>query len=184
MATVPIGIAAAKAIAKKSEELRKKAGRALYSAGLRGVQVLQTQLIPAAVPKPVDRGVYRAGWRCDPLMREGGDINGAEIYNVEPTAALIEKGVRAENIKIGRAMIDALAEWVLRKGIVSKKVTKKRSKSMVANEARQAAWAIAVSLKRKGIFKEGQGFRFLETLMTKRMPDIVTAEISRALKSK
>lgn len=170
-------------ILKLGNDVRRRVGHALFSSAIRGVQVIQTQIIPAVQPRPVDRGVYRAGWRYAVLL-EGDTVVGGEIFNNEPVAAFIEKGVRAENVKVGRAMIDALAEWVLRKGIVKKKVTKKRTAEKVASEARSAAWAIALSMKKHGIFAHGQGHHVLGTLMRVTMPFIVKAEIARAMKEK
>ncbi len=171
-------------IQKVGADLKRRLGHAMFSSCIRGVQVIQTQIIPTLVPRPVDRGIYRAGWRYAVLL-EGDTVAGGEIFNSEPVAAFIEKGVRAENVKIGMALINALAEWALRKGLVSKKVTKKRSAAAVANEARSAAWAIALSMKKRGIFQQGKGFHVLgKLLMQDRMPAIMQAEIARALKSK
>ena len=142
------------------------AGRGLYSAAVRGVSVIVTQLIPAALPTPVDRGLYRAGWRAGPL-RGGDRIVGGEIWNVEHMAAIVERGARAENIKIGRAMIDALTEWVKRKHVGK------------PEDARSTAWAIARRMQARGIFNKGRGLRILETLMVKRMPAIVREEVKR-----
>src|SRR5689334_5872908 len=102
---------------KMGVKLRRDAGLALYAAMVRGVSVIQTQIIPAKVPQPVDRGLYRGGWRAEPYM-VGDQIMGGDIFNVELWAIFIEKGVRAANVKIGRAMLRALAEWAVRKKIV------------------------------------------------------------------
>ena len=137
---------------------REAAVRGLHSAAARGVQVLQTELVPSRVPQPVDRGLFRAGWRFFP------DPDGAWITNVEPHAAHVEYGVRAENVKPGRKMIAALAEWAARKGLAEK-----------GEEAVSAAWAIAKAMRRRGIF--GKGMHLLDELMQDRMPDIVKEEI-------
>lgn len=175
--SVPIRLAEA-AIKQYGEKLRKAAGLALYSAAIRGVGVIQTQIIPSIVPKPVDRGLYRAGWRAVPILGVGGDVAGAEIFNVEPHAPWIEGGVRASNVKVGRAMIDALTEWVKRKGLAGRG---KRYKGDAA--ARGIAFAIALKMKKQGIFRGGQGMHVLGTLMKGRMPSIVQAEIARAAKA-
>lgn len=137
---------------------RAAAVRGLHSAAARGVQIIQTELIPARVPQPVDRGLFRAGWRF--FL----DEDGAWLTNTEPHAGHVEHGVRAEHVKIGKRMIAALAEWAARKGLAS-----------AGEEAVSAAWAIAKAMKRKGIF--GKGMHVLDELMRDRMPDIAKEEI-------
>lgn len=152
---------------KMGVRVRKAAGLALYSAALRGVSIIQTQLIPARVPQPVDRGTYRAGWRAEPYML-GDQIMGGDIFNVELWAVFIEKGVRAANVKIGGAMLRALAQWAVRKGIVDG-----------GEDPKQVAWAIARSMQKRGIFKGGQGLGILAELMSKHMPKIAREELRR-----
>ncbi len=65
-------------------------------------------------------------------------------------AGIIEDGARAENIKVGKIMIDALEAWVKRKGIGKGEM-----------EPRQIAWAIAISMKKRGIFNGGKGLKIL-----------------------
>lgn len=170
--TIPLNAGPA-ALRKLKGNLLKAAGRSLYSAGIRGVSVLQTQLIPGAVPAPVDRALYKAGWRCDPHL-VGDHIAGCDIYNVEPYASIIERGARASNIKVGRAMIDALAEWAKRKRLKGAK-----------KSARSIAWAIAMSMKKKGIFNRNgtEGLHLLEKLITERMPAIYQAEFEREVRA-
>ncbi len=140
-----------------AKDLRKIAMDCALGACVRGVQEIQVKLIPAIQPyPPVNRGLTRASWRYERTR------NGARIYNREKAATLMESGVRAENVKIGRAMIAALSEWVAMKNLL-----KDNSKASV--EARQAtksvqsvAWAIAKKMKRQGIFNGGQGFHFLD----------------------
>lgn len=160
------------AVRKLKGHLLKAAGVSLWSAAIRGVQVLQTQLIAAASPSPVDRGLYRAGWRVEPHMN-GQLIDGADIYNVEPYAAVIERGARPENIKVGGALINALAEWAKRKGLKGADDPK---------QTKQIAWAIAMSMKRRGIFNRNgqQGLHLLEKLITERMPALYREEFARA----
>lgn len=173
----------AAAIDRLSKELRLRAERALVSAAERGRGVIVNQIIPGRTPSPVDRGVYRAGWRAGPIK------GGAEIWNGEVHAAFVERGVRAGSVKIGRAMIQALAEWAVRKGLVrGKKGGRGRlyvrerigagSHRVMNPEAIAVAWAIAKAMKRKGIFGQ-TGLRVLEELMTAHMPKIVGEEFRR-----
>lgn len=141
---------------------RMAAIRGLHSAAARAVQIIVTEIIPSRTPQPVDRGLYRAGWRFVP------EQDGALIENVEPHAAFIEYGVRSANVKIGRAMITALSEWIVRKRIVSASEPK---------EVLRAAWAIAKAMKRRGIF--GKGMRVLEELVVMRLDAVVAEEIAR-----
>lgn len=143
---------------------RQAAIRGLHSAAARAVQVIVTEIIPSRTPQPVDRGLYRAGWRYRP------EVDGALIENVEPHAAFIEYGVRGENVKIGRAMIAALSEWLVRKRIVSASEPK---------EVLRAAWAVAKSMQRRGIF--GKGMRVLEEMVVMRLDAIIEEEIAREI---
>lgn len=155
-----------KQAAQKTEELgekwRKAAIIGLQSAAARGVQDIITRIIPSRTPEPVDRGVYRAGWRFYPSP------DGAVIENFEPHAVLIEDGVRAANVKIGKAMINALAEWVSRKGIAS------------GEDAVSVAWAIAKAMKKRGIFGK-QGMGILRELVDRYLPGYVEEEVAREL---
>jgi len=137
----------------------KAADRAMVATALRLVSHIQNEVIPKEDPKPVDRGVYRAGWRSKQVSR------GAEVFNTVAWASIIEFGVRAGNVKIGRAMIDALSKWVERKGIAGKA------------DSRGVAFAIANSMKKKGIFNRGgrNGLRVLEKALT-RLGEFATAE--------
>lgn len=157
----------ARELEKLGVKVRKAAGLAFYSAAIRGVSVIQTQIIPARIPQPVDRGTYRAGWRAVPYM-VGEDVMGGDIYNAEFWSMFIEKGVRAANVKIGGALLRALAEWATRKGIVDGD-----------EDPKQVAWAIAKSMQKKGIFKGGEGLNILGELMQKHMPKILREELKR-----
>jgi hypothetical protein len=154
-----------KQAAQRTDELKEKWRKAavlgLQSAAARGVQDIITRIIPSRTPQPVDRGVYRSGWRFYPAP------DGAVIECFEPHAILIEDGVRAGNVKIGKKMIDALAEWVQRKGIVS------------GDEARSVAWAIAKSMQRRGIFNKGKGMGILAELVDQYLPGYVEEEVAR-----
>lgn len=136
--------------------IKTAAKKGLLSAAQRGVQVIVAELIPACVPQPVDRGLYRAGWKAVPIK------NGSVIYNPEPHAAFIEHGVRAANVKVGRAMIVALAEWARRKGL---------------KDPERAAWGIAKAIKRRGLFT-AKSFGVL-ALLNERLPGIIREEVAR-----
>ncbi len=141
------------------KRLRAAGLRGLLSAAHRGVQAITTRIIPSRTPQPVDRGIYRAGWRAGALF------DGAFIENLEPSAVFIEEGVRGSNVKIGRAMIQVLAAWVQRKGIAS------------ADEAMGVAFAIAKSMQRRGIFRGGEGLGVLRELVDKDLDGIMKDEI-------
>jgi hypothetical protein len=146
-----------------ANNLPTAAKRGLYSAGLRIMADLQND---NSLPR--DRGTYRAGWRCDPTDQ------GAEVHNVAMHGLFIEESVRSENVKIGRRMIDALAEWAKRKGLgvtykaiapgkkggawVSGKGYVKAIKA-TKDELRAIAWAIAISIKRRGLFNAPIGLK-------------------------
>lgn len=145
--------------AADSEEIRqwldrgfeKAAQRAIVSTAARLVSYIQNEVIPKEDPSPVDKGLFRGAWRFR------GTPGGSEVWNTAPHAPMIEYGVRAENVKIGRAMIDALSSWVVRKGLAG------------PAEARGMAFAIANNMKKKGIFnRDGKkGLRILEKSVAK-----------------
>jgi hypothetical protein len=156
MPTVKFDISQSEEIARHLQMSIEDVGkRALLATANRVVQHITTVIIPAINPQPVDRGAYRAGWRAKRIPE------GAEVINTVLHALFIEDGVRGENVKIGKKMIDALAAWVRRKGIggTVSKTGKVRKPS--EDTARAIAWAIAVSMKKKGIFKGGEGFKVL-----------------------
>jgi len=170
-------------------KLTAAAHRGLLAAAQRGVQVIQSEIIPSRNPQPVDRGVYRAGWRAGPIPE------GAEIFNVEPTAVLIEEGVRGQNVKIGRLMLAALSEWAKRKGLGRYRATstvlgKRKDGSFFAKAQKvkfvagdtSIAWAIAKAMQKRGIFnKRGPGLGILRELVAKRLNVIVDEEIIREI---
>lgn len=141
------------------------AKRGLLSAAFRGLGVIQNELIPQEDPQPVDVGAYRAGWQVD------AHDDGVDLVNTLPYAPVIEYGARAENIKVGRKMIDALEAWVVRKGIVG------------GAEARSAAWAIAKAMQVRGIFNrhEGQGGLRIGEKAVKRIREFLPEEIRREM---
>lgn len=148
--------------------LLKGAQKGLVLAGERGVQKIVTEIIPSRSPEPVDRGVYKAGWKTERI-----DPNTVLIFNPEAHAAFIEFGVRGENVKIGAAMIRALSEWAMRKGLAADEY-----------EAVGVAWAIAKSIQKKGIFNhyaQGNGLRILQQLDEMYLEDILREEVSREM---
>lgn len=157
--------------------------RAMIRTAQRMLQDINTQLIPGEPHPPVDRGIYRAGWRVEEVA---GVVY---LVNTVKHALFIEKGVRAANVKIGRKMIDALADWAKRKGIANAQAakTKKSSASFLsvsANPYRKAAWAIAKSMAKKGIFNSSsrEGMRIGERAVLK-FRDYFPREFNAALKS-
>lgn len=151
---------------RHAKTMEEAALRGLRSAAQRIITKIQTDIIPntklsdGRVAPPVDRGQYRAGWRYRPITR------GAMITHIDQKmAAIMEYGVRAENVKIGRKMIDALTTWVMRKSL-----------ALDAIEAKQIAWAIAKTMKDKGM----EGRKVLERAMAA-APDIVREEVNYEL---
>lgn len=148
------------------------ASQGLLSAALKGTRVIQTKIIPSRIPKPVDRGLYRAGWSA---YRRGND---AYIENTVPHAAFVEFGVRAGNVKIGMKMILALAEWVKRKRLAGD-----------MKQAMSIAWAVAKAAQKRGFFNRGHigadgrigGLQILGELVERHMNDIVIEEVNRQL---
>jgi hypothetical protein len=154
--------------------------RGLVSAGFRLLGVLQNEIIPQLKPPPIFQGAYRAAWRVITVE------DGAEIVNDMPYASVIEYGARAENIKPGRKMIDALTEWVRVKGLTGH-APGERSSPDATTQARSIAWAIARSMQTKGIFnRDGQeGLRVAEKAALKGrefVEEEVRQEVRRTLK--
>jgi len=156
--------------------------RGCVSAAFRLLGVIQNELIPAEKPAPIFDGAYRQAWHVEVTK------SGADVVNSMPYASVIERGARAENIKIGRQMIDAIAEWVRRKGLTGHS-PKKRSSPEAYAQARQIAWAIARTMQGTpskpgtGIFnRDGkQGLRIAEKA-AKRVPDFLEEEIHREIR--
>ncbi len=173
-------------------KLQAAARRGLLSAAERGVQRIVSEIIPSRSPQPVDRGVYRAGWKARSIE------DGAEILNTEAHAVFIEEGVRPGNVKAGRAMIAALLEWVVRKGMgksrlapshtalrkVGGKLTASHTVLKVVHDEdanMQVVWAIIASMKKRGIFNRGgQGLGILKQLNNE-LPDICREEVTREI---
>lgn len=122
-------------------------------------------LIAGISPMPFDRGTFRQGW----LAR--ATATGASIYNPVPHARHIDGGVRPENVRPGKAMRVALAEWSIRKGITS-----------TPKEARTFAFFAANKMKTTGIFQDSQ-FRItqraVDEFLMKEVPVLVRKEIER-----
>ena len=144
-------------------QLARAGIRGLRSAGFRCVAEIITFIIPSRTPQPVDRGLFRAGWKTMPTEF------GCTVENMEPHAVFIEEGVT--NIKIGRAMIDALAEWAIRKGIAT------------PEDARSRAWAIAKSMEKRGHIFGVNGMGILRELREGgKMKQYIEEEVQRELK--
>jgi hypothetical protein len=119
--------------------------RGCLSTAQRTVQHITTVLIPGEEQPPVFTHAYAAGWHAEKTAR------GADVVNTIPYGSVIEDGARPENIKIGKAMIEALTQWVFRKGLAGKPRTGARRQEQLV-EARNIAWAIALHMKKVGIF--------------------------------
>lgn len=164
MASIELKDAAAM-VDELGREVERAALRGLHSAALRGVQTIQVLIVPSRTPQPVDRGLFRAGWRAY------FDVAGkaVTIENNEPHAVFVEEGVRADRVRIGRLMLDALASWIVRKGIAS------------PAESASVAWAIAKRMQRRGIFRGGTGFKILEELVREYLPWFIEEEVQREI---
>lgn len=162
-----------------SRGMEAAAMRGLMSAAQRTVAHIQNELIPATVPQPVARGMYRAGWRAEKTS------NGALVINDVPHANFIENGVRGDRVKIGRAMITALAEWARMKGIGGRMVTSKSGRTRLVKateaEATSIAWAIAKSMQAKGIFKGGAGLGVFKRA-AEQIPRFIREEVAAEIK--
>ena len=146
------------------EQIRGAKERGVLSAAARLVQIIKTELIPHETPPPVDQSSYIDGWNFGPTP------TGAEVFNTVPHAPVIEWGARGENVKIGRKLIDALAEWAVRKGYAT------------AEKAESFAWGLATNMKKRGIFNRNgtEGLRILEKAQL-RAPALIAEEIRAEL---
>jgi hypothetical protein len=148
----------------------KAVKRGLLATAMHVVSDIQAVVIPSLPRPPVDKRTYAAGFR--PRATD----DGVEIINAVPYAPIIEYGARAKNIKPGRAMISALAEWASRKGIGREGTT-----------PMGVAWAIATSMKKRGIFNLDAdargGLRVLERAMHRAVSmRIIEREVHREVK--
>jgi hypothetical protein len=162
-----------------NDKIRQGAKRGLLSLANRMVGIIVNDVIPNENPQPVDTRHFAMGWRAEPTE------HGARVLNTLPYASIIEYGARAENIKIGRVMIDALTEWVIRKGIAGAPQRSKSGKLQQQVNARNIAWAIAMAMKKRGIFNRDDargGLRVGEKGLAKVLPfakQEVAAEINK-----
>lgn len=163
---------------------REAALRGVRAAAFRIQQLIITETIPRTIPQPVDRGLFRAGWAVDLID------NGARLRNWVPWAAFIEYGVNPKKVKIGRAMIEALAEWVRRKGIGGTTKNTQGGPVLVTKpgvqQAMAIAWAIATNMKKTGIHggSGGKGILGGRGILRRTMvfaPKILEAEVTREL---
>ena len=139
--------------------LAKACRKGLQSAALRGVQEIITFIIPSRSPQPVDRGIYRSGWRA--LKTK----DGAAIENLEPHAVFIEKGV--QNVRIGPAARRALAEWAVHKGLATEK------------NKLSVAFAIGWAMKRRGHIFGANGLGIMQELIDRRLEWLISEEVGR-----
>lgn len=151
----------------------------LLSAAQKTVEHIQTVVIPDTKPNiPVDRGIYKGAWRAEKC--EGGAV----VYNDSPAAGVIEDGAKGTSIVIGRKLIVALAAWIRRKGIGSTTVNRRNgttsSVKATVTEATRMAFAIAQSMKVKGIF-QGKGLKVLERAEEK-IPEFIREEVAAEIK--
>jgi hypothetical protein len=166
-------------------DVREAAFKGLVSAAHRTVEHIVADVIPSFGDRmPVDRGAYRAGWRVQPVKGEGKVV----VSNASHQAVVIEDGVRAGSVKPSRKFIEALAKWVRRKGIggrtvVSASGRERRVKASNA-EATAIAWAILMSMKRRGIFgPKGLGvLRIAERRVPQFIKDEVEAELQKVVR--
>jgi hypothetical protein len=164
--------------------MREAASRGLLSAAQKTVAYIKTDIIPTARPfPPIARGTYQSAWKAEK------DGLGAVVLNDSPHAIFVEYGVRGANVKPGRAMITALAEWVRMKGLGGSTRTGKGGTVLVTRatttEATQIAWAIATSMKKHGIFAQGNGlgiFKRAKAKIPQFIREEVAAEIGRMFK--
>lgn len=141
---------------------------AMYSWAIKTVAKIQTEVIPHYPRPPVDKGAagFLGAWK----YRMVG--NTAYVFNNSPHASIIEYGARAGKIKPSKMMIQALKEWVIRKGIATKPTKapatngpsdieslKKFNKAQKKHEdstkaVMSAVWGIIGGMKKKGIFND------------------------------
>lgn len=158
----------AKLIGSLQKRLRKASLVGVHRTAHRIVAHIKSEVINNQSPIPFDKGFYSAGWRV------WEHELGADIYNIAPYAAVIEHGARGENVKISREMIDNLAAWVRRKGLVSNMTARIHARGLSAifedepkeenseADSVKIAFAIAKAMQKKGIFNGGKGLRILE----------------------
>jgi len=143
------------------EKFRTAAKKGLLSAAKRMATLIVIRYIPNAKPnQPVDRGAYKAAWGA------GVEEDGAYFDNIAPHAPFVEYGVRAGASKPGKAMIQAIAEWAVRKGIADPET------------ASRAGFFIAMKIKSKGI----EARAVMEAANKDVLDQVVKEELERELK--
>jgi hypothetical protein len=170
---------------------KEAALRGARSAAIQLVGIIQNDIIPNEKLPPIFNRAYVAGWRFE------NTDTGAEVVNTIPYAAVIEWGARAENIKISRAMIDALAEWARLKGLAGRALglTGKAGRSATGDvlvESRRIAWAIAKAMQGfgtrssgydSGIFnRDGRKGLRISQKAAERAPRIIVREVTEELR--
>ncbi len=155
--------------------MKEAAKKGLLSAAIRTVSDVQNVAIPSTAPMPVDRGIYKAGWKAEAIE------NGAKVYNDVPYAAIIEDGGQAKNVVLGRKLIDAIAQWVQRKGIGGTTTVSKSGIARVAKvsktEAVGIAFAIVKSLQARGLFR-GTGLQVFARV-ARNIPKYIEEEVAK-----
>lgn len=135
------------------QKLREAAKKGLFSAALRAKRDIVSRVIPSmGGQKPIDRGIYRAGWQVARLP------TGAAIYNPVPHAAFVENGVPPGNSALSGKVQMALAEWVQRKlggrrkGVsvdAMRKTSQSVNKAKERFEKSKATWAVRAKKARE-----------------------------------
>jgi hypothetical protein len=123
-------------------KVRTAAIKGLQSAAVEMHRDIVSSYIPASGLQRF-RGIYAGSWKTKMLP------DGAIVFSTAPHAPIIEYGRRA-GAPIGRKMIDELAHWVKVHGL-----------AQTATEVRQIAFAIALSIQRRGMWMPN-GLRILE----------------------
>jgi hypothetical protein len=149
--------------------------RGLQSAGVKFTAAMKTEFIPRSGLRRY-RGIYAASWKSMKL------VDGVMIYSDAPHAPLIEYRVRP-GMKIGRRLIEALLEWVTKLKVANTRYRTKKGKVRVhratETERRRLAWAIAMSMQKRGMWQP-IGLRIFTRALT-RLPKYVHEEIRREM---
>ena len=170
-----------------SEQSRAAVHRGVLSAGMRLVRDIKGVLISREDPPPIDQKTYANAWQCVETPE------GADVYNDAPHAPIIEYGGRGSDAggtwSVGARMIEALSEWVVRKGLVGQGPGGHQERAL-EDEAQSMAWAIAKSMQKHGMFNqgpahpgadEGGGLRITEKAAAT-LPKILAEEIAAELR--
>lgn len=160
--------------------------RALSVGGLRAAERGRTHMVRQT---PTDQGQLRASWH---VVGSGaisdGDI--AELINDAPMAGVVELGARPH--PVSQAGLEAIAAWVLRKGLVTSTGTalfsgpsqygqgRRRFQGKSAEEA--AAMAIAQRIAWK-LRTQGQKPTFFVANELDTLGDIAHEEVGKAVRA-